>query len=102
MGEMRTGSDAEGTIVEGLGIRRSLVEALTLKSLYYLGEASLHELAQQMCISRSVVESTFQRLRKEQLCQAVGMTVGMHRISLTQAGRVRAGELLGVDATFPC
>jgi predicted ATPase with chaperone activity len=98
MGEMRQGSDAEGTIVEGLGIRRSLIEALMLKSLYYLGEAGLHELAQQMCISRAVVESIFQRLRKEQLCQAVGMTVGMHRISLTQAGRTRAGELLQVDS----
>jgi predicted ATPase with chaperone activity len=99
MGEMRTGTDAaEATIVEGLGIRRSLVEALTLKSLYYLGEASLHELAQQMCINRSIVESVFQRLRKDQLCQAVGMTVGMHRIALTQAGRTRAAELLGVDS----
>jgi predicted ATPase with chaperone activity len=98
MGEMRTGTDAEGTIVEGLGIRRSFVEALMLKTLYYLGEASLQELSQQMCISRSVVESLFQRLRKDQLCQATGMTVGMHRIALTQGGRTRAAELLGVDS----
>src|SRR5262245_33410734 len=98
IGEIRSGSDAEGTIVEGLGIRRALVEALTLKSLYYLGEASVQDLAQQMCVSRSVVESILQRLRKDQLAQATGMTVGMHRIALTQAGRTRASELLGVDS----
>jgi predicted ATPase with chaperone activity len=98
MGEIRSGSDAEGTIVEGLGIRRSLVEAITLKSLYYLGEASVQELSQQMCVSRSVVEAVFQRLRKDQLAQATGMTVGMHRMALTQAGRTRAAELLAVDS----
>jgi len=99
MGEMRMGTNAaEGVIVEGLGIRRSLVEALVLKSLYFLGEASLHELAQQMCISRAVVEAVFQKLRKEQLCQAVGMSVGMHHVTLTQAGRTRGGELLAVDS----
>src|SRR5262245_14500703 len=98
IGEIRSGSDAEGTIVEGLGIRRALVEALTLKSLYYLGEASVQELSQQMCVSRSVVESVFGRLRKDQLCQATGMTVGMHRVALTQGGRTRAAELLAVDS----
>lgn len=100
MGEMRSGagSEAEGTVIEGLGIRRSLVEALTLKSLYYLGEASVQELSQQLCINRSVVENIFARLRKEQLAQATGMTVGMHRIALTQAGRTRAAELLAIDA----
>ena len=98
IGEIRSGSDAEGTIIEGLGIRRSLVEALTLKTLYYLGEASVQELSQQMCVSRSVIEAIFQRLRKDQLAQATGMTVGMHRMALTQSGRTRASELLGVDS----
>src|SRR5262249_5647090 len=32
-----------------------------------------------------------------QLMQAVGMTGGAHRVTLTQAGRVRSSELLGVD-----
>jgi predicted ATPase with chaperone activity len=99
MGEVRGGAAvAEGVVIEGLGIRRSLVEALVLKSLYFLGEASLHELAQQLCITRAVVENVFQKLRKEQLCQAVGMSVGMHHVTLTQAGRTRAGELLAVDS----
>jgi MoxR-like ATPase/DNA-binding MarR family transcriptional regulator len=89
---------AEGTVVEGLGIRRSLVEALVLKTLYYLGEASLHELSQQLHINRAIVDAIFQRLRKELLCQATGMSAGVHRIALTDAGRTRAAELMGVDA----
>jgi predicted ATPase with chaperone activity len=80
------------------GVRRSLVEALTLKHLYYLGEASLHELAQQLCISRLIVDSIFQKLRKEQLCQVVGMNVDTHLVTLTQAGRTRAAELLLVNS----
>jgi predicted ATPase with chaperone activity len=88
---------AEGTVVEGLGIRRSLVEGLTLKTLYHLGEASLHELASQLCINRSIVDGIFQRLRKELMVQAVGMSVGVHQVTLTASGRTRAAELLALD-----
>jgi predicted ATPase with chaperone activity len=99
MGEGRSAADAaEGTVIEELGIRRSLVENLTLKTLYHLGEASLHELAGQLCISRSVVDAIFQRLRKELMVQAVGMSVGVHRIALTAGGRTRAAELLALDS----
>lgn len=95
----RSGGDAaEGTVIEGLGIRRSLVESLTLKTLYHLGEASLHELSSHLRINRSVVDAIFQRLRKDLLVQAVGMSVGVHRIALTAAGRSRAAELLGLDS----
>jgi len=97
--EVRRGPEpGEGAIVEELGVRRSLVEALTLKSLYYLGEASLHELAQHTRINRALADAIFQRLRKEQLCQAVGMSASVHRVTLTQAGRTRAAELLGNDS----
>lgn len=91
------GSAAESTVVEELGIRRSLVENLTLKTLYYLGEASLHELAAQLCINRSIVDAVFQRLRRDLLVQAVGMSVGVHQVVLTDAGRSRAADLLAVD-----
>ena len=97
--EGRSGGDAaEGTVIEGLGIRRSLVESLLLKTLYQLGEASLHELSAQLCVSRSVVDAIFQRLRKELMVQAVGMSVGVHRVALTGAGRTRAAELLALDS----
>jgi predicted ATPase with chaperone activity len=90
-------ADLEGTAAEGLGVRRSLVEGLTLKTLFYLGEASIQELANQMCIAAYIVEGVFQRLRKDQFIQAVGLAPGGHRVTLTSAGRARAIELLGID-----
>lgn len=88
----------DGTVVEGLGIRRSLLETLTLKTLYHLGEATLHELAGELRVSRSIADALFQRLRKELLVQAVGMSVGVHRVTLTSEGRARAADALGVDS----
>ncbi len=90
-------ADLEGNAAEGLGVRRSVVENLTLKTLFYLGEATIQELAEQLRIAPFIVEGVFQRLRKDQLIQAVGLGTGGHRVNLTSAGRSRALELLGVD-----
>jgi predicted ATPase with chaperone activity len=96
--EQMFGADVVGgTRIEELGVRRSLVEGLTLKMLFHLGEATVQELAQHMCTPFFLIEGIFQRLRKEQLCQVVGMSVGVHRVTLTSAGRARAAELMGVD-----
>ena len=90
-------ADLDGTAAESLGVRRSVVDGLTLKTLFYLGEASVHELGEQLHIAPYIVEGTFQRMRKDQLCQATGLAGGGHRITLTSAGRARAAELLNVD-----
>ncbi len=90
-------ADLEGTAAEGLGVRRSVVENLTLKVLFYLGEATIHELSEQLRIAPYIVEGVFQRLRKDMLIQAVGLAAGGHRVTLTQGGRARATELLGID-----
>jgi predicted ATPase with chaperone activity len=90
-------ADLEGTAAEGLGVRRSVVENLTLKTLFYLGDASIQELAEQLRIAPYIVEGVFQRLRKDQLIQATGLAAGGHRVNLTGQGRTRAMELLGVD-----
>ena len=90
-------ADLEGTAAEGLGVRRSVVENLTLKTLFYLGEASIQELAENLRIAPYIVEGVFQRLRKDQLIQATGLAAGGHRVTLTGQGRARSTELLGVD-----
>jgi len=82
---------------EETGIRRKLLEDLTLKTVYLLGEASLHDLTSHMCISLRIVEDLFQRLRKEQLCQVTGMAGGVHRIVLTQEGKARALDALSIN-----
>ena len=83
--------------VEETRIRRKLLEDLALKTLYVLGELTLRELAEHMCLSMRIVEELFQRLRKDQLCQVTGMTGGVHRIVPTSEGKIRALELLALN-----
>jgi len=83
--------------VEETGIRRSILEDLALKTLYILGELTLRELADHMCVSLRIVEELFQRLRKDQLCQVTGMAGGVHRIVTTSEGKSRALELLSLN-----
>ena len=95
-GKTGTGSaeTAGPRTIEDLGLRRSLVADLALKTLYLNGELLLVDLADQMRLSFSIVNDMFERLRKEQLCEVKGMTGGVHRISATSQGRARALELL--------
>ncbi len=83
--------------INDLGIRRSLLEDLALKILYYEGELTLLELSKKMCVSFGIVELLFDRLRKEQLCEVKGMTGTVHRIAITSGGRNRALELLNLN-----
>lgn len=83
--------------IKDLGVRRSLLEDLALKILYYEGELTLLELSKKMCVSFSIVELIFDRLRKEQLCEVKGMTGTVHRIAITSGGRSRALELLNLN-----
>ncbi len=80
--------------MQDLGIRRSLIEDLALKILYYEGELTLLELSRKICLSFNIVEQIFERLRKEMLCEVKGMTGTVHRIAITSTGRHRALELL--------
>ena len=80
--------------LDEIGIRRNLLEDLALKILYMEGELSLRELAFEMCVNLAIVEEIFQRLRRDQLVEVTGMTIGVHRIAATSAGKSRALELL--------
>src|SRR5437763_14682 len=80
---------------EETGIRRKVLEDLTLKTMYLMGELSLHDLAEHMRIGLRIVDDAFQRLRKDQLCQVTGMAGAVHRVVLTAEGKGRALEALG-------
>jgi len=78
-----------------IGVRRSLLEDLSLKILYLVGEMSLPELAHHIGLNIGIVEVLLQRLRKDQLCQVTGMAGGIQPIvNTTSAGKSRALELL--------
>jgi hypothetical protein len=79
------------------GIRRGVLADLALKILYLQGEMSLFELSQHICLSTGVVEELFQFLRKEQLCEVKGMSIGSHRIAASTAGKHRGADLLSLN-----
>lgn len=79
------------------GIRRKVLEDLTLKTVYLMGELTLHDLAENLRISLRIVEDLFQRLRKDQLCQVTGMAGAVHRIVLTSEGKARALDALSIN-----
>ncbi len=80
--------------IEEIGVRRNLLEDLALKTLYQMGEMSLHELACHMGLGIGAVETVFQRLRKDQLIQVNGMAGSIYCITTTSAGKSRALDLL--------
>lgn len=83
--------------IEDLGIRRSVLDDLGLKTLYIQGEMSLRELSEQMRVNLNIAEAIFQRLRKEQLIEVTGMSGTVHRVVTTTAGKNRAIELLYIS-----
>ena len=92
---MATTATLASRSIEEMGVRRSLLEDLSLKTLYLVGEMSHPELARHMGLNPGLVEVLLQRLRKEQLCQVTGMAGGIHPIvNTTSAGKSRALELL--------
>src|SRR2546430_11530318 len=72
------------------GIRRKVLEDLTLKTMYLMGELSLHDLAEHLRLSLRIVDEVFQHLRKDQLCQVTGMARARSRIRLPAQEKVRA------------
>lgn len=81
------------SVAEG-GVRQSILEDLTLKTLYINGSLSLRELSAEMRLGFGVVNELLRRLRTEQLCEVTGMTGNIPQIAITTNGRVRALELL--------
>jgi MoxR-like ATPase len=79
------------------GIRKGVLADLALKILYLQGEMSLHELSEHICLGTGVVEEIFQFLRKEQLCEVKGMSIGSHRIAASVMGKHRGADLLSIN-----
>ena len=80
--------------IADIGVSKSLIEDLAVKTLFMGGEMSLADLSTGMCLSLPIIEEVFQFLRREQLCEVKGMARGTHVITLSGIGKRRAGELL--------
>ena len=73
--------------LEGLDIPESLVEDLILRRLYVTGTSNLRSLAQALKLSFAVVQTVFQRLRKEQFFEVKGMEGQDYTFTLSAKGQ---------------
>jgi predicted ATPase with chaperone activity len=80
-----------------VGVRRTFLEELLLKILYLSGPLSVREWADLSRLSSPVIDELFRRLRKEQLCEVIGMVAGLSQVAITSQGRSRALELLSLN-----
>src|SRR5690349_783431 len=80
--------------VSEVGVNKSLLEDLALKTIYVTAPGSLVELSTTMRLHYRVVDEIFRRLRGEQMVEVTGMTGNTRQIALTNAGRNRALDLL--------
>ncbi len=80
-----------------VGVRKTILEDLTLKTLYVTGPSSLMELAGLMRLTFRVVDEVVRRLRAEQLCEVTGMSGNVAHIAISSRGRARAVEALSMN-----
>jgi predicted ATPase with chaperone activity len=83
--------------VAEVGIPRSVLEDLALKTLHIAGSLSLLELAAKMRLPYGVVEELCRRFRTEQLCDLSGMKGNVPELTINSRGRARAAELFSVN-----
>ena len=83
--------------LEEFDVPGNLLEELALKILFLAGQMSVLDLSERMRVCFPVANELFQRLRKEQLCDATGMLGNVYRIAISSSGRARAMELLALN-----
>ncbi len=84
--------------IQELGIRQSVLEDLTLKTLYLTGTVSALELGRKLGLGYEVMEDIVARLRAEMFCQVTGMTGNIPLICVSDRGRARATDLLAQNS----
>ena len=83
--------------VSDVGVRKSVLEGLALKFIYWTGPLSVLELSKHIRLSHRVTDELFRWLRAEQLCEVTGMSGNVPNIAITSQGRTRALELLSMS-----
>ncbi|MGA3082337.1 MAG: hypothetical protein ABSD44_13360 [Terracidiphilus sp.] len=88
------GPENKPRAIADFDIRKSILEDLTLKTLYLSGSLSITELAEKTRLSFEVAQELSSLLRAEMLCQVTGMHGHIPQIAITSQGRSRAMDLL--------
>jgi len=79
--------------IEELDIPQTLVEDIMLRHLYSKSSSSLMSLCDSLKLSLPVIQSIFQRLRKQQLFEVTGMQGNDYHFTLSGIGHERASKL---------
>jgi predicted ATPase with chaperone activity len=77
-----------------LDVRKTVLEDLTLKTIYLSGSLSILDLSRITGLSYEVASELVHRLRAGLFCQVTGMTGNIPQIAITSRGRLRAVDLL--------
>jgi predicted ATPase with chaperone activity len=81
--------------VEEVGVSRTVLEDLALKTLYLSGSLSVVELSKKIRLSFEVTQELSWRLRANFFCEVTGMNeCHVSQMAITSEGRLRAAELL--------
>lgn len=87
--------------VEETGLDRLFITDLVLKHSVYMGEFGMQEMAEKICLPRTVVEGALDLLRREKLLEVTGatqITKASFRYKATGLGKARAGDLFNLCA----
>ena len=85
--------------VEETGLDLSFIADLVLKHILHLGEFRLSDLVDSVKLPSSVIDPAIEILRREKLVEvrsAAEFTKASYKFSITELGKVRAGELLEI------
>src|SRR5580704_5780763 len=77
---------------EDLGISQSLVLDLVLRRMLLEGFSNLQSLSNTLRLSVSILHTVFKHMRAQQLIDVKGMLGNDYNFTLSQAGKVLAGE----------
>jgi len=83
--EVSAGPAQAPATLDEFDIPVNLLEELALKILFMAGQMSVLDIAERMRVGFPVANELFQRLRKEQLCDATGMLGNVYRIAISSS-----------------
>jgi predicted ATPase with chaperone activity len=96
---LKTDTHVPQTVVE-TGLELSFIQDLIMKHVLYMGEFNLHDVAERVKLSLSIVNKAMEKLRKEQLLEIKGAAqLGefSYKFSITERGKNRSTELFDIS-----
>jgi hypothetical protein len=87
--------------LEETGLDELFIADLVLKHALFVGEFSMQDMAEKVCLPTTVVEGALDFLRREMLVEVTGapqITKASFRFKATSQGKSRAGDLLEICA----